>query len=156
MAAYFLDTRALVKRYHPEVGTQVIDQLFSESGTDRIISRLAFVEIVSAFALKVRTDTIGAAQFEQYRKQVHRDIRHKAMRVARISVRHFHLAEDLLCRHALGHRLRTLDALQLAVAIDLGATGTSATFVSADDVLCLLAQKEGLTVINPVVPSSAS
>ncbi len=154
MAAYFLDTSALVKRYHPEVGTQIVDQLFSESGTDRIISRLAFVEIVSAFALKVRTGTIRAAQFEQYRKQVHRDVRQKAMHVGRIAVRHFQLADELLCRHASGHRLRTLDALQLAVAIDLGVRGIPATFVSADDVLCLLAKREGLTVLNPVATAS--
>jgi hypothetical protein len=114
------------------------------------------VEIVSAFALKVRTGAIIGSNFEQYRKHVHRDVRQKALRVARINVRHFQLAEDLLCRHALGHRLRTLDALQLAVSIDLHARGTSATFVSADTLLCSLARLEGLTVLNPAAETPAS
>jgi hypothetical protein len=104
MAAYFLDTSALVKRYHPEAGTPNVDQVFSKAGADIIISRLVLVEIVSAFALKVRSGTISTAKFEQYRKQVHRDVRHKTMRVARMAVRHFQLADELLCRHAIKHR----------------------------------------------------
>jgi hypothetical protein len=51
------------------------------------------------------------------------------------------------------HRLRTLDALQLAVAIDLRSRGPSVTFVCADVVLCALAKSEGLSVINLVLPS---
>jgi predicted nucleic acid-binding protein len=150
MAAYFLDTSALVKRYHPEAGTLVVDRLFSEADAEVIISRLVLVEIVSAFALKVRGGTITTAQFEQYRKQVHRDVRKKTLRVARMAVRHFQMADELLCRHAQTHRLRTLDALQLAVAIDLHRAVVPTTFISADDVLCPLAQLEGITVLNPI------
>jgi predicted nucleic acid-binding protein len=154
MAAYYLDTSALVKRYHPEAGTPVIDQVFSEAGAEIIISRLVLVEIVSALALKVRSGAITASQFEQYRRQVHRDVRNKTMRVARMLVRHFQLADELLRRHATTHRLRTLDALQLAVAIDLQSRGLRATFVCADDVLCTLAENEGLAVLNPVASSA--
>jgi predicted nucleic acid-binding protein len=154
MAAYFLDTSALVKRYHPEAGTPIVDQVFSEAGADVIVSRLVLVEIVSAFALKVRSGAISPAQFEQYRKQVHRDVRKKILRVGRMAVRHFQLADELLCRHARAQRLRTLDALQLAVAIDLNRAIPDTTFASADDVLCALAKLEGLTVLNPVAPST--
>ena len=150
MAAYFLDTSALVKRYHPEAGTPVVDQLFAEADAQVTISRLGLVEIVSALALKVRSGTINAAQFEQCRKQVHRDVRNKTLRVARMLVRHFQLADEMLRRHATTHRLRTLDALQLAVAIDLRSRGLADNFVCADDVLCQLAKSEGLAVVNPV------
>jgi predicted nucleic acid-binding protein len=156
MAAYFLDTSALVKRYHPEAGTPIVDQVFAEADADIIISRLVLIEIVSAFALKVRSGTIDSPKFEAYRKQVHRDIRTKAIRVARMLVRHFELADELLCRRSTTHRLRTLDALQLAVAIDLQLRGVTATFVSADDVLNSLATLEGLTVLNPAATASAS
>jgi uncharacterized protein len=147
------DTSALVKRYHPEAGTPIVDQILSEAGADIIISRLVLVEIVSAFALKVRSGTIITSKFEQYRRQVHRDVRNRALRVARMVVRHFQLADELLCRHATKHRLRTLDALQLSVAIDLQSRGPSVTFVCADVVLCPLAKSEGLSILNPVVPS---
>lgn len=112
------------------------------------------MEIVSAFALKVRSGAITTLQFEQYRRHVHRDIRKKSMRVARMAVRHFQLADELLCRHARTQRLRTLDALQLAVAIDLNRALSPTTFVTADDVLCALAKLEGLSVLNPVVTST--
>jgi hypothetical protein len=140
MAAYFIDTSALVKRYHPETGTPTIDRVFAEPGADIVISRVALVEIVSAFALKVRSGAITAMQFEQYRRHVHRDIRLRTIRVARMVVRHFQLADDLLCRHARAHRLRTLDALQLAVAFDLNSQGLVVTFVCADQVVCPLAK----------------
>jgi uncharacterized protein len=154
MAAYYLDTSALVKRYHPEAGTAIVDQVFSEAGEEIIISRLVLVEIVSALALKVRSGVIDAQRFEQYRKHVHRDVRNRALRVARMLVRHFQLADELLRRHATTHRLRTLDALQLAVAIDLQSRGLRTTFVCADDVLCVLAKNEGLAVLNPVTSSA--
>jgi uncharacterized protein len=152
MAAYFIDTSALVKRYHPEAGTPTIDRIFAETDADIVISRVALVEIVSAFALKVRSGAITAMQFDQYRRQVHRDIRHRTIRVARMAVRHFQLADELLCRHARAHRLRTLDALQLAVAIDLNSQGLAVTFVCADDVVCPLAKSEGVGVLNPLAP----
>jgi hypothetical protein len=91
MAAYFIYTSALVKRYHPEAGTPTIDRVFSEPDADVVISRVALVEIVSAFALKVRSGAISALQFERYRRQVHRDIRHRAIRVARMADSHFGL-----------------------------------------------------------------
>jgi hypothetical protein len=152
MTAYFIDTSALVKRYHPEAGTPAIDRVFAERDADILISRVALVEIVSAFALKVRSGAITAMQFEQYRRQVHRDVRHRTIRVARIAVRHFQLADELLCRHGRSQRLRTLDALQLAVAIDLNSQGLAVTLLCADDVVCVLAKVEGVSVLNPIAP----
>ena len=38
MASYFLDTSAVVKRYHAEAGTPVFDALFTEAGAERIVS----------------------------------------------------------------------------------------------------------------------
>jgi uncharacterized protein len=152
MVAHFFDTSALVKRYHPEVGTSVIDELFAETDAKIIISRIGWVEIVSAFALKARSGVIMPSKFELYRKQVHRDVRRRTIRVVRMALRQFQLADDLLRRYATTQRLRTLDALQLAVAIDLKSRGVTASFICADDVLCALAKNEGLTVLNPALP----
>jgi predicted nucleic acid-binding protein len=153
MVTYFLDTSALVKRYHPEDGTPALDQLFSEADANIIISRLGSVEIVSAFALKARSGAITPAKFELYRRQVHRDIRHRTIRVVRMAIRQFQLADELLRRYATNERLRTLDALQLAVAMDLRTSDVIGAFVCADDILCALAEREGLTVRNPVSSS---
>jgi hypothetical protein len=52
---YFFDSSALIKLYHPELGSQQVAAMFG--GPDRriIISRLAGVELHSALALKTRT-----------------------------------------------------------------------------------------------------
>jgi hypothetical protein len=64
---------------------------------------------------------------------------------------HYQTAQQLLVRHGLTRGLRTLDALQLAVAL-LGPTGSLDAFVCADVNLCAIAAMEGLTVVNPEVP----
>jgi hypothetical protein len=60
-------------------------------------------------------------------------------------------AERLLRRIGLTKNLRTLDALQLAVAINLNEPGQPIEFVCADHGLGTLAIAEGLSVVNPEV-----
>jgi hypothetical protein len=64
----------------------------------------------------------------------------------------FQQAQQLLVRHALTRSLRTLDALQLAVALTLHALAPLDHFVCADANLCLVAAAEGLPVLNPELP----
>ena len=52
-------------------------------------------------------------------------------------------------QHAFYHRLRTLDALQLAVAGDLKSQELLDQFVVADQALAIVATAEGLDVLNP-------
>ncbi len=51
MAAYFLDSSALAKLYHPEIGTPEIDKIIQTPGAQIRISRLTVVEIPSVFAI---------------------------------------------------------------------------------------------------------
>jgi len=55
---YFLDTSALAKLYRKEAGSDFVDRVFSEPGSQHIISRLTIVEMESVFALKARTGEI--------------------------------------------------------------------------------------------------
>lgn len=64
----------------------------------------------------------------------------------------FSTAGFLLEQYAFDHRLRTLDALQLAVALKLKRSEKLDYFVAADKVLCDVAALEGMAVINPDVP----
>ena len=47
MKTYFLDTSALVKRYHQEKGSHVIDRIFAEPGVTIIISDISIIEFYS-------------------------------------------------------------------------------------------------------------
>ncbi len=80
------------------------------------------------------------------------DLISKRFHVGRVSDSDFDTAGDLLERYAFDHRLRALDALQLAVALKLKRSGSLDYFVAADKVLCDVAALEGMAVINPDVP----
>jgi len=153
MTRYFVDTSALVKRYHTEPGSQAVATIFAERAASFCVSRLALVESVSAFSLKVRIGEISLAQLSVARKSIWGDVKQRTLLVARIFARHFNFAEDLLLRHGPAHRLRTLDAIQLAVALDLFGRQQIDAFLSSDGVLCRVATLEGLRAINPLTPS---
>jgi hypothetical protein len=62
------------------------------------------------------------------------------------------MAERLVGRNAFSRRLRTLDALQLAVALDLAENGLVDSFVAADRAKIEATIQERLTVINSELP----
>lgn len=75
MNTYFFDTSALVKRYHQEVGSDVIDRFFAESDVTMLISDISIIEFYSAIALKVRTGTIQEEDFVILRQRFAQDIK---------------------------------------------------------------------------------
>jgi len=152
MAGTFLDTSALVKHYHAEAGSIEVDRLWNDPATTLFVSRLAVPEMVSSFAGKVRTGEIVASDFGVLTRKFAADAKSKKFTTIRLLARHFKEAEQQIRRHGLAIRLRTLDALQLAVALDLKARGLATHFVCSDQILLSVAQSEGLSVINPEHP----
>ena len=152
MAGFFFDTSALVKAYHKEVGTERVLSLLADPGGRFLISSLAVVELRSALAQKLRS---GILKLPQYQLACHKfggDVRSKRLLVKGLIRRHQRAAEKLIATHAPTKRLRTLDALQLAIAVELNAAGTIEQFVVADEHLAEIAGSEGLAVINPIKP----
>ena len=154
MPDHFFDTSALAKHYHPEAGTATVDQLLGAAGAGSHVSRLATVEVHSVFARKVRTGAITPADFHLLARRFRADVDAKRFAVVRVLVSHFQAAEELVRRISLTQNLRTLDALQRAVALSLtlNEPGRPVTFVCADQALCGIAASEGLTVVNPEMP----
>ena len=152
MTSYFLDTSALVKRYHLEAGSANVGKILAEPNSTHLISRLGLVEAVSVFALKVRDGQIPLADFTAYRKRLLADVRKRLLNVVRVRVPQFKEADRLLQKHGCSVKLRTLDALQLATVLDLRTRGLLNHFVCADLNLCKIARAESLSVINPETP----
>jgi uncharacterized protein len=154
MPGLFWDTSALVKHYHPELGTPRVDSLLQTAGSQHVMSRLGVTETFSVFAGKVRAGLITLADFDQLCRRFLADTRRKVFSVARLLVAHHKEAERLLRVYGPqpGQGMRALDSLQLAVALDLRNRGTIDTLVCADARLLAAAQAEGLTVINPEQP----
>jgi predicted nucleic acid-binding protein len=147
VADYFLDTSAFVKRYHPEVGTDKLLALFDNPQNHILISRLTLVEARSAFAVKVRTGHIVEATASALWIQSLADLASGTFEVLPITDAHYALAEEFIARHGFRYRLRTLDALQLAVAVDRNKDTAIDGFVLADHVLSEVASAENVLTI---------
>ena len=148
MADSFLDTSALVKYYHPEDGTQEVTRIIAEPDSRHAISRLSLVETVSAFAVKVRTGDIDEQGFEALRRRFYYDIGQRLFRIMPVTTSRYQEATQLLEKH-FQIRLRTLDALQLSVALALSRQDIIEHCVYADRRLSETAREEGLSVIRP-------
>jgi predicted nucleic acid-binding protein len=149
MTRSYFDTSALVKNYHVEAGTPQVQALLATSGPESFISRLAAVEILSGFAGKVRTGSLSSTDYGLLRRRFFADVRRKAVRPLRVLNAHYQLAGDLIGKHAMSRQFRTLDAIQLAVALHFHRSFPLDHFVCADQRLCDVARLEGLTVIQP-------
>ena len=149
MAGYFFDSSALVKLYHPEAGTPLVDQIVNAADNLVRVSRLTVAELTSAFAIKVRTQSISREDAEFFLRQFRRDIANRE--AGSFLYRRIGIRCDRIAGGALRVRLASacLDALQLAVALELRNQKLVDHFVAADTILCEVAGLEGFSVINP-------
>jgi predicted nucleic acid-binding protein len=154
MPRRFLDTSALAKVYRKEIGSDFLDRLFAEPGSQNMISRLAIVEMESVFALKVRTGEIDRQSAAIARRRLDADLGQRRLLVAAVNDEHFRTARQLPVKYGVVEAFRALDALQLSVALGLKRAGLVAVFVASDQKLCRVASLEGFAVTNPEQPAS--
>ncbi len=148
MKTYFLDTSALVKRYHREVGTDVIDKIFKGEDKELFISDLSIIEFHSAIALKVRTEEITRDAFSHLVGLFSNELNTQLYRVKQINGEEKREAVKLLIKYGFDYALRTMDSLQLAAMKSTGK-GKVDWVVCADARFCKIIRLEGFQVINP-------
>ena len=147
--SYLLDTSALAKRYHQEKGREYVQYLFTLPECAFLISDLTVIEMHSLFAKKVRTGEITLPECTRILEHFHNDGVASLFTIIRVAGGHKRLAIELLDKHAPTRGLRTLDALQLTVAVDLKEQERLHYFVTADARFGKVAESEGITVLNP-------
>ena len=153
MPNYFLDTSALAKRYHKESGSEYMDRILEEPNSRSLISHLSIVEFESVLAIKRRTGEIDQPALNIARRRFRADLARERLIVAPATHEsHFQSARKLLVQYGVDEGLRTLDALQLATALDLRRQGHIGVLVAADQRLCRVASLAGCTAINPEQP----
>jgi uncharacterized protein len=152
MPRAFIDSSALIKYYHNEIGSPKVQDLLAEARSEHFISRFTLVELLSGLAKKVRMGLISAQDLGQIHRRFRADINMRLLRPIRMLNSHFESAGQLILKHGISRRLRALDAIQLAVALHLHQTTPVDHFVCADQDLCTIASLEGLAVINPHSP----
>lgn len=152
MPVYYYDTSAIVKYYNIEGGSSTVVSLLERQENRHYISRLTGVELDSAFARLIRTGFIQEEDFNIFKKRFLADLKNKKLQVVRLLSRHFKMAEELIEKHGFEKGIRTLDAIQLSVALDMKDRVDLNYFVCSDSNLCKIAEQEGLLVINPLNP----
>ena len=148
MSFYFLDTSALVKRYHLELGTEIVDAVFAENSSTKMISDLGVIEFYSTFAKKVRTGELSDAAFHSAIRLLAQDFQDNVVEITSITDADKRSAGMLIEKYGLSQNLRTLDALQLAVMTRLGPQ-TITRILCADRVFVSIIEQEGFAVTNP-------
>jgi predicted nucleic acid-binding protein len=150
MAAYFVDSSALVKRYVQEVGTPWVRSITRHSKSTYIhIARITAVEVTSAVARRRKERTLTSRQASSILSRFRKDLAGRSIPLEITP----ELVNDAM-RLANTHTLRAYDAVQLAAAIITHKDWTDAglgsfVFVSADHNLNAAATAEGLTVDDP-------
>ena len=148
--AYFLDSSALVKRYVPEMGSAWMQAIAdAATGNLLIISRITWVEVLSALARRQREGSLNATDVSLIIQQFRFDLTNQYS-VVEINQILAESAGQLVNQYPL----RAYDAVQLAAVLRIQpafamATSTPLVFLNADDRLLAIAQTAGLLTDNP-------
>ncbi len=141
---YFMDSSALVKRYHQEIGTEVIDNIIETNYEQIFISSIALIEIIATLRRKVKERKISKNRFIKLKSAFLYDVEKRYTLIPlddSVLADALHIAEKRGCK--------SLDSLQLASAIKTKLIDEKIIFVCADKQLLKYAKNEGFEVINP-------
>jgi len=148
MATFYFDTSAVVKRYHKELGTDVLDKIFELKEHGFAASFWTLLEFIVAFSTRKRR---GQLSREAFNMTVSRFLRDVLERFTIISVNDEIVASAIPL--AIRHALPSADCLQLAGAINLKRALQPAreklVLLCSDKDLCKAAREEGIEYINP-------
>jgi len=142
MAAPYIDTSALAKWYLNESRSEDFEA-FIRQEPSAAISRLTVLEFRCLLARRRRTGEISRRMEEQLFSVFENDVRRGFLAVHALQDTHALAAIDVLTRLRT-HPLRSLDALHLAIAQDLGAS----TLATADRVLAEAASTLGIRAVR--------
>ena len=148
MALFYVDTSALVKRYHSELGSDRVDQLFDDLEASLVTANFVVTEMTSALDRKCQDGALTREGLTKILAVAARDLLEEfwLLELDRSHIRHSQ-------RLILQHHLRTLDALHLAVIVSI--KDLHPVLVSADARLLQAADREGITLLNPETGRSA-
>ncbi len=145
MAAYFLDSSTVVKRYAQEIGTPWVQALAAPAaGHLLVVVRITLAETVAAVTRKERggyiTPQAAATALADFQLDFARQYA-----IVEVSAALVAQAASLARKHGL----RGYDAVQVAAALETHARIPSLTMLSADADVNAAAQAEGLAVDDP-------
>lgn len=138
MTAIYCDTSVLVAYYVPEVHSATAEQML-DAHPQRVISPLVLTEASSAFRRKVHDRVLVRADAQTAWETFKQDVATGLFQMTALERRHYDHAAAQMWQ--VKDRLRTLDAIHLAVAELDGLT-----LATADDLMAKVAKDLGIKV----------
>lgn len=150
MAIVYIESSALVKRYLPEQGTEVIDELFDRRTSSEffVISLPSALEIKSVFVRLAKAGRISDAEVRELLASFWAD----RTKVSSILPFDNSLVEEA-SGHLDRHPVRTLDAVHVASILRVKETaqrsGERLIVVACDHEVVQACREENIEVLNP-------
>jgi predicted nucleic acid-binding protein len=144
MSSCYVDTSALLKRFVHEAGATEFDAFVTQFEGDLVISPLGLTEFVSALQRRVRMAEITADYARQAYMQLLEEVSAGAWTMEAFDPMTFSQATQLIT--TLSKPLATLDAIHLAIALQLGRRTGVPMLATGDKQLATAAQSAALTV----------
>jgi predicted nucleic acid-binding protein len=148
MAIFYFDTSAIVKRYHKEVGSEVLDEIFEFNGHMFTISFWCILEFIVVFSTHIRKGKLSRETFNTVVSCFLKDVLDR-FTITSVNDKLVTSAIPLAVKHALS----SADCLQLASAVSLRKTlepmKEKLILVCSDKELCKAAEKEWIEIIDP-------
>lgn len=141
MPLYFFDTSALVKRYHVEEGTELVEKIFNDEKGIFVVASITITEFVSALVRKLNEGIITIDDLDSCLSEFSKDII-SSFWIIDLERSHINKSISLIIKH----NIRTLDSLQLAVFLNLSTI--KPTMVTSDEALFNTTIKEGFQAVK--------
>jgi predicted nucleic acid-binding protein len=156
--SFYMDASALAKRYIPEKGNELVDEILDSIPSTRIhLLNIEAGEILSVLVRRRNAGTHSIANFEQAVASFDAEIvRAAAVTNASVTSR---LVKSSL-PFIVAQSINSTDALilksALAIARKVRRVGDDLVLVASDQRLLRAAQADGLTVLNPEIQNQAA
>ena len=151
MHAFYLDASALAKRYVPEIGSPLVDEVLDNVPADRIyVVNVGAGEVVSILVRKRNAGVITDAYFRQALVDFETEIvRSRDINKLPVGNRLATSSFSLIVAHSINSTDAITLRSALAIALKLRAGGDDLVLVASDLRLLHAAQAEGLITFNP-------
>lgn len=140
MVTFYFDTSAIVKRYHKELGSEVLDKIFEAKEHGFALSFWTILEFTVVFSARMRRKTLSRHAFNTVISRFLKDVL-DMFAVTSVNDELIASATPL----AIKHNLPSADCLQLASALNLKKALEPAeenSFSSAQIKTCAKQQKK--------------
>lgn len=156
--SFYMDASALAKRYIPELGSALVDEILDKAPGNRIyVLNVGAGEVVSILVRKKNAGVISSARFSQALVDFELEI------VQSSDVNTLPVGNRLATTSfpmIVAHSINSTDAITLnsalAIAQSLRGQGDDLVLVASDERLLRAAQAEGLATFNPETQDQAA